>query len=402
MPENTMDDQTMLKYGKKSMIVLVDDEVSILNTTKSLLRRTYNVQTFTNPLEVEAFLDANDVDIVISDEMMPEMRGSELVERIHLKHPDIVKIILSGQAEKDNIIAAVNRGHIFSFLYKPTDNAQMMQVIEKGLENKRMKEEIKEKNAELERHNLELEVLVNNRTRQVLEMEKFFEVGKFASSIVHNLNNPLQTLIMASQLLEYEVSDLANSKPSLNKYLNMINGSMENMEKMIKSITASVRTGQYEKNVPVDINKVIESSIEYLKINSDFKHNVDVVLTLDPNLPQIVAQEIHFTQIFANLLKNAVDAMEGCKEKIIQITTIHQDGKLDIKITDSGSGISKENLPKIFSTDFTTKPPGKGTGLGLPITKQMVEAYKGSLLVNSEVGVGTTFEIILPVQLNSN
>ena len=388
-----IDDLNIMKKNKP-VILLVDDEVAILNATRGILRRTFKVHTFSNPLEVMGFLENNKVDVIVSDEMMPEMKGSILVEQVHEKFPDICKIILSGQSEKEDIANAVNGGHIFSFLFKPTDETQLFQVIEKGLENKKLREEINEKNNLLEKHNKNLEDLVEVRTTQILSMEKFFEVGKFSASIVHNLNNPLQSLIMAHQLLEHELRDHIIEGGKAARFFTMMDENLIRLEDMIKSITSSVRSGTHEKDIEIDINKVIKSTIEFLKMNSDFKYNVEVKTKFDIDNPTILGQVTHFSQIFSNLIKNSIDAMEKLEKGYLYISTLSENGKLIIEIKDNGHGIKPEDFEKIFSTEFTTKDPGKGTGLGLPITKQMIESYKGTISMESIVGKGTTFTII--------
>lgn len=389
----------MFNDENKPKIVFVDDEISILTNIKSLLRRKYVVYTFSNPLEVEDFIINNPVDIIISDEMMPDMKGSELVGRLHKLDPDMIKIILSGHSGKENIVDAINNGHIFSFLFKPVDNIQLLQVIERGLENKRMKDEIKLKTEMLKINNKKLEVMVEKRTKQVISMEKFFEIGKFSASIVHNLNNPLQSLVMASQLIEMDLSLKKNDEDfrDINKYLQMIDENLIIMEKMIKSITSSVRAVETDKDIELSINNILKKSIEYMQINHDFKHKIKVIFELSPEIPKLLGKEIHFLQIFSNLFKNATDAMDERDEKKITIETFCEENVLYINISDTGSGIKESDLKKIFSTDFTTKAPGKGTGLGLPITKQMIEAYKGEIRVESKLGVGTKFLIEIPV-----
>ena len=383
-------------FNKKANIVLIDDEIAILNGIKSLLRRYYNVYTFTNPVEALSYIDSHEVDLLITDEMMPEMKGSDLVRIVNEKHPDICQIILSGHSEKENIAKAINSGRIFAFLFKPTDNSQLMQAISRGLESKKMRYEIKEKNEQLEKSNKNLEQTVKDRTEQIVEMEKFYEVGKFSASIVHNLNNPLQSLIMAIQMLETELDMKNISDTKIDRYVDMLNDGMMKMGKMIKSITSNVRTGKFGKDEEIDINYVIKSSIEFMKMHHDFKHETDLDLVLTENLPKIMGQEIHFSQIFSNLIKNSIDAMEADSDKSMKITTELIDDMIRITLQDNGCGIPDNNLEKIFETGFTTKPPGKGTGLGLPITKQMVESYKGRIDVSSKSGEGTVFTLLFP------
>ena len=98
-----------------------------------------------------------------------------------------------------------------------------------------------------------------------------------------------------------------------------------------------------------------------------------------------------------NLIKNAIDAMEHSGKKCLGIKTGMKNGNILIKISDTGQGIAAEDLEKIFSPDYTTKPVGKGTGLGLASVKAMINAYSGNIKVESEKGKGTLFTVQLPV-----
>lgn len=389
---------SFLNYDQKPSVVLVDDDELVLNSIKNILRRQFTVIAFSNPFEAEAFFHTAKADILLSDERMPGMKGSELVKKVHELQPDTIKIILSGQAEKEDIAKAVNDGHIFAFLFKPAYNQQLIQTLHRGIEHKKMREKIFLQKKELEDYNKELEKKVEERTERLLAMEKFYEVGKFSASIVHNLNNPLQMLYLSVQMMEMELNK-GNDISNLEKYIDKMYTGMENIEKLIKSITASVRTSEYERNTELNINGIITSSLEFVKINKNLVKNLSIDTNLNQYLKPILGQEIHFTQIFSNLFKNAIDAMESSVEKRLKVYTDNDgDESIIIKISDTGCGIKKENLDKIFSTDYTSKPPGKGTGLGLPITKQMVESYKGTIEVESEPGNGTTFIVSFPLE----
>ncbi|MBU0909436.1 MAG: response regulator, partial [Proteobacteria bacterium] len=138
--------------NEKYTVVIVDDERPILTELKILLKRRYNVHTFENPEEVEDFVDNNQVDLIICDELMPEMRGSVLLSLLHKKHPDVCKVVLSGQAEKNDIVRAINEGHIFNFLFKPVNQQQLLNVIEKGIENRMLKLTLERQNIELKNY----------------------------------------------------------------------------------------------------------------------------------------------------------------------------------------------------------------------------------------------------------
>ena len=265
--------------------------------------------------------------------------------------------------------------------------------------------ERKEKEAELHKiqsklfraKNVELSELVKEKTKKIVDMEKFFEVGKFSASIVHNLNNPLSSLVGGIELLKLYMNEENMQDKDVLKCFRIIEKSSDNISSMIKSITANVRNRKYEKNVALDLNEVITESLNFLKIDNNLKKNYIFKTDLVLNINKIMGQEIYFYQIFSNLFKNAIDAMQFSDEKVLTIMTQNIDKtSFSITIKDSGSGIKKDDLDKLFVTGFTTKAPGKGTGLGLAIVKQMVESYKGIIEVDSEEGKGTTFIIKFP------
>ena len=388
--------QDLGKNHKKAKLVLVDDEELILNSLKMILERYFTVFTTQDPTEVLSIIKNNNIDILISDEMMPLMRGCELAEKIHNEYPDICKIILSGNSDKKDIVRAVNQGHIYSFLFKPVDANQLMQVIRQGLENKQMKEKIKLQNIDLEKKNETLIQDVLKKTSKIDEMEKFYEIGKFSASIVHNLNSPLQTLITGYQLLEDELNKNVKVNPQTKSILKIIDDSFNSMEEMIKSITSTVRNANLVKKVPVNLNEVITHLIDKFSLKIGKESKIEFITELDGFLPNVTGIKLHFDQIFSNLIKNAIDSLEGSEKRSIVIKSFSNENKICVFIEDTGCGIPKKNLDKIFETGFTTKEFGKGTGLGLLITKQMINSYKGTISVESEVDKGSSFVICFP------
>ncbi len=132
-------------------------------------------------------------------------------------------------------------------------------------------------------------------------------------------------------------------------------------------------------------------------MNPFYKYEIEKQIELADNLPHILGNPIQIKQIMDNLIKNAIDAMENSPKKRLTIKTHMESSSVIIKISDTGEGIAKENLTEIFSPDFTTKPISKGTGLGLASVKTMIEAYSGDIRVESEIGKGTAFLLLIPI-----
>jgi len=144
----------------------------------------------------------------------------------------------------------------------------------------------------------------------------------------------------------------------------------------------------------VDFNRLIEDMTKWVERETK-QHNIHIVRRFQKDLPEVVTDAPLLRQVILNLLDNAAYAIQ--KDGAITLTTRLADhGRVEIIVTDTGSGISKENLGKIFDPFFTTKPPGKGTGLGLSICHRIIDKLGGHISVTSELGHGTTFTIRLP------
>jgi len=381
----------------RATILLVDDEELILQSLELALSRYFHVIKESNPLNVFSILKNNKIDILISDEMMPGMRGCELAEKVHDQFPNICKIILSGNSDKNDIVRAINKGHIFSFLFKPVDINQLLQAVKQGLDHKRMKETIEDHNKNLEEKNRKLLNEVLNKSSKILEMEKFYELGKFSASIVHDLNSPLQTLITGYQLLEDEILSSSSESTSAKTILTLIDNSLVTMEKMIKSISNRINNIA-EKPVDFDLNELIQKNINYVQMKNKSSFPVEISFQAADDLPKMKGVPLHFDQIMTNLLRNSYDAMENSAEKKIIIKTFIKAEKICLFIKDTGTGIKSGDLDNIFDIGYTSKDHGKGTGLGLVIIKQMVNSYKGKIKVESEYGEGASFLICFPVR----
>lgn len=383
---------------KRAKILIVDDDLLIIQSLEMVLERYFEVYKATDPLLVFDILKNENIDVLISDEMMPGMRGSELSEKVNKEYPKICKIILSGNSDKKDIVKAINDGHVFSFLFKPVDINQLLQAVKRGLDHKRLKETIELQNIQLAEKNKNLIHDVLKKGTKILEMEKFYELGKFSASIVHDLNSPLQTLITGYQLLEDEIVKCPEHNSSTSNVLSLINKSLITMEEMIKSISNRINDKISEKSVRFDLNELIRKNIDHLNLTHQKIYSFDISFLPSDDIPLIKGVPMHFDQIFTNILKNSFDALERSNEKKITVKTFIKSEKICIFIKDTGTGIPADDLEKIFEIGFSTKDYGKGTGLGLVITKQMVESYKGRIKIESEPGSGTSLLICFPVR----
>ncbi len=228
--------------------------------------------------------------------------------------------------------------------------------------------------------------------------EKLAAVGRLAAGVVHEINNPLATISACAESLESRVEEGAfgNSPEAddLHEYLGLIRSEAFRCKAITNGLLdfSRVRTSN---RLMIDVPDLIKSSanlIAHQKRGSDIK----IKFELDENLPQINADHGQIQQAIIALATNAIDAMPN--GGVITFRAKSANNRVTIEIQDSGVGIEPENLSKVFEPFFTTKEVGKGTGLGLAVCYGIITEHGGRLAVRSNVGVGTTFTIFLPIR----
>lgn len=378
-------------------VLIVDDEKHVLTSVKRALHkedyRQFYVENGKQALET---LENESIGVVLCDLGMPDMDGKELLKIINEKHPYVTRLIFSGNQDIKDILDAINAGYIFRYIAKPWDNEELKILIKQALYLFDLEQEKKELLTRLEEYNRLLEKKVETRTKQLIAIEKSAEIGKFTAQIVHNLNNPL-TAILGFITLSQDL--VKGEDPDLEEIIQFLGDAKSNaleLNDIISGIMHYIRNEKTFRTEDMDINKMIEKEIKLFEINPLFKNKVKKRLLLDETLPCMKGNPSQIKQVLNNLIKNAIDAMENTVEKMIEIKTKRFNDHIVIIISDTGEGIKEEHIEDIFSPDFTTKPIGKGTGLGLASVKTMVENYHGSIKVESAINAGTKFIIEFP------
>lgn len=228
--------------------------------------------------------------------------------------------------------------------------------------------------------------------------EKLAAVGRLAAGVVHEINNPLATISACAESLESRVEEGAFGNSSevedLHEYLGLIRSEAFRCKAITNGLLdfSRVRTSN---RLMIDVAELIKSSanlIAHQKRGNDVK----IRFELNDNLPLINADGGQIQQAIIALATNAIDAMPN--GGVITFRASSANNRVTIEIQDSGIGISPENMSKIFEPFFTTKEVGKGTGLGLAVCYGIITEHGGRLSVRSNVGIGTTFTIFLPIQ----
>jgi len=224
---------------------------------------------------------------------------------------------------------------------------------------------------------------------QVYQAEKLASVGRLASGVAHEVNNPLNGMRFCVHGIQ---SDPEN--PELRqRYLGLIDEGIQQIESVVQKLLGFARS-QPATFEMISINEQVRVVLDLLEFQLR-KKDVVTQLALDPDLPAVRADATLLKEVFMNLLMNSIDAVDAGGGIRVQSGVSEDDGVF-VSITDNGAGILEEHMTKIFEPFFTTKETGRGTGLGLSVTLGIVELHGGTIRVHSEPHVQTTFTVVLP------
>lgn len=384
--------------------------------------------------------------VAFIDMKMPGMDGAETARRIWKIDPNMNIVIVTAYSEytPDDVVRVTGRDDIF-YLRKPFNPEEIRQfaralgnqwIIER--EKELLSKQLKEANEELRGLNQNLQKKVEEQTALLIQSEKMASVGILAAGVAHEINNPISFVSgNLSTLRKYKesIGNLLGKYREMESYIDQ--GRTAGLPALLEEIR-ELRENEKIDFILEDTAELVEESLEgtrrvrdivkdlktFSRVDeAELKHidlheAMDAMLNIIRNelkykaeirkdygdLPEVRCFAQKISQAFMNILMNAAQAIED--NGTIKISTRYvEDGRrvddkgVEIEISDTGHGISKEDIPRIFDPFFTTKPLGQGMGLGLSITYDIVKAHGGTIRVDSEEGEGTTFIIWLPTEV---
>jgi two-component system NtrC family sensor kinase len=237
---------------------------------------------------------------------------------------------------------------------------------------------------------MEQDVTERRRLEAILtQSEKLAAIGQLAAGVAHEINNPLTAIIANAQILHRELppnSDLQES-------VDLIARAGARATQVVRNLLDFARKEEYHLGV-TDPNETIERALELVQ-HEILSRGIRLEFNPDPNLPPILASQDHLQSVWLNLLLNAIDSLDKTPAEV-HITTLRIGDEIHVKVADNGKGIPSDRLTRIFEPFYTTKAAGRGTGLGLSVSHRIVRQHGGRIGVESQVGVGSTFTVVLP------
>lgn len=244
------------------------------------------------------------------------------------------------------------------------------------------------------------EIQVELSRQQEFHKEKMAAVGSLAAAVAHEINNPLSAIVgMSNEMCHLHETEQCGKRNN-QCHPEMLQSHARRVMEITRQISefSSPRSGEAKL---YDLNNLISTTSKFVSFDRRFR-SVELVLSLDPQLPAVFVEGDHVTQVVMNLLINAVDAMDGQidpKPRIDIETTAEENGVV-IRVKDNGPGVDPAILTRVFDEFFTTKPVGKGTGIGLALSRSLIESSGGAITMDSHLGTGTVVTIRLPLSKN--
>lgn len=366
-------------------ILFVDDEQFVLDGLSRLLREfrnTWKVKFALNGKDALDILKQEQIDMIITDVRMPEMSGLDLLEILRSEENtrNIPVVILTGDQERTLKRQALDLGAV-DLLNKPINKEDLVSRINNVLKLKEYQDLIIEKNAALE--------------KQLVISQKMELVGVMAAGAVHDLSNLISIIIGYSNLFMEE--SCLNKEEALS--MEKIREAGEKASDVVNYILRFSRNE--ELYTILNIGHLIDDILAILKVT--IPKTMKVQWKKPSEEIYLSGCSVKFQQVLMNLFVNAIQAMGKEGRLKVSLNKVQRDGNLwaRIDVEDTGPGMDKATMDKIFNPLFTTKPAGKGTGLGLFVVRHIVELYRGCIDVVSEVGKGSIFRVHFPMDLDA-
>ena len=310
------------------------------------------------------------IDVVLLDLGLPDSQGLDTVVKVRTQAPAMPIVVLTGLDDETLAVQAVRQG-AQDYLVKGDINSKVLwRVMRYAVERKKMQV-------------------------QLIQSEKLGAVGMMAAGVAHELLNPMMGILNFAQFC---LKSTTEDDPRYS-VLQDIERETERCTETVRNLLTFSRTEKegeegYQKESFAQIIKRVVKLLTY-RIRQE---KVSLSCHVAEGTPATWLRVNSMQQVLLNLINNALDAVMTSQKKEIQVE-VHQEGdSLRVTVADSGCGINPEDREKIFDPFFTTKPVGQGTGLGLTISRGIIHDHRGDIICESKPGLGTTFQILLPIK----
>lgn len=381
----------MIATADLPQVLVIDDEMGPRESLRMLLKPSYQVHTADSVEKGLQLLVDKRPDAIVMDIRMPGTTGIEGLRKIRQIDPHLSVIMLTGFGALETAKEALRLG-ANDYISKPFDAREMREVISRNVERTRSHRTSENAAGEIKELN-------NRLLHELAQKERLASLGQASAEFVHDIGNPLTIVWGYVQLLakKLEESDQNSDSPKpagSSKELEIIEQNVRLCRDLL-TMWQSYGSGEAAPHCVISISEIVREVVRGAEgMAGETPVKVESDITADPC--NLMGEAVQVTRAIQNVMINAIQASSE-NQGAVNVSCIRKDFYVDVRVSDTGPGISPEKIGKIFDPYFTTKQGKSGTGLGLYITKKVVEDHNGSIKVDSEPGAGTTFTIRLPL-----
>ena len=371
-------------------VLVIDDEIGPRESLRMLLKPNYQVHTADCVEAGLKLLKEKQPDTIVMDIRMPGMNGIEGLRKIREIDPHLSVIMLTGFGALETAKEALRHG-ANDYISKPFDTGEMRDVIGRNVERTRV-------HRTSERAGAEIKELNNRLLKELAQKERLASLGQASAEFVHDLGNPLTIVwgyvqLLAKKLEQSENGGAARNATSI-KELKIIEQNVRLCRELL-TMWQSYGSAEALPHKSISVSAILQEvikGVDAMAVQSGVKLQSDICADPCP----LLGDALQIKRAIQNVIINAVQASAENKG-FVRIACARKDFYVDVRIEDNGPGITPAQMNKIFDPYFTTKQAKSGTGLGLYITKKVVEDHNGSIKVESTPGTGSVFTIRLPL-----
>ncbi|MDD2563576.1 MAG: hybrid sensor histidine kinase/response regulator [Salinivirgaceae bacterium] len=360
---------------KEYTILYVDDEESNLNIFKNTFRRDYNVLVAKTAREGLNLLETEKIDLILTDQRMPEMDGVTFLKQTMNQFPHLNRILITGYTDFDALCNAVNDAKIFQYIQKPWVEGQLKNVIEKALEVYELRQENESLTQTLIDKNIELEKL----NQDLIELDHL--KTDFLSLISHEIRTPLNGIVGVVDLLKMNLDEEQSN--SISSLLYILETSVDRLEKFLLTAEriTQFKAGIYRlKKVEFCMSTLIDDCVKQLN-NSVLRNNI--TLNLSNTYKGTVIGDQHLIQYsFIEIIKNSMEQAPKCTK--IDIRVFSENNHCFVEVSDNGAGFSANVLENAFQLFGGEHKADKNKGLSLALIKSITTAHHGDIQLSNK------------------
>lgn len=367
-------------------VLVIDDERGPRESLRMVLKYDYEIFLADRVAGGVELLREKEPDLVIMDIRMPEKSGIEGLQEIREINPFVSIVMLTGYGDLETAQQAIRYG-ANDYLQKPFDTHEIQAVVKKYVSRSRLFSRKKQAQEELQK-------MTQSLSREVGKTNKLTSLGAASSELVHDLRNPLTIIRGYLDLLNYELKEKQESASAeMDEYLDQIERNVVRCAELVESWRALGRF-DFSQLQRLHLPKLINDCFRDAAAHSDISFTVQVEGTEDQY--EMLGERLQVKRALQNLIDNAVKAVDQQSTPCITVLFSMNHTDLDIKIKDNGCGVDAKNLRWIFEPFDNTATIEKGAGLGLFITKKVLEEHRGTLHFESREGEGSIVTVRVP------